>query len=129
MTRLRPFLDLTQVNAHGWIWNESLEGAEVYKDDVIRVLDSAIYREGALAVLRGNLAPDGYVVKPSATAPHLLRHSGPALVFDDYPALKASNDRDDLDVTENRALVLRNAGLLGGPGMPEWACCRCPRNW
>jgi dihydroxy-acid dehydratase len=127
MTRLKPFLDLTQVNASGQTWNESLEGAEVYNNDVIRTLDTAIYQEGALAVLRGNLAPDGCVVKPSAAAPHLLRHSGPALVFDDYPALKASIDRDDLDVTENHVLVLRNAGPLGGPGMPEWGMLPIPK--
>jgi dihydroxyacid dehydratase/phosphogluconate dehydratase len=87
---------------------------------VIRTLDNAIYQEGAPAVLGGNLATDGCVMKPSAAAPHPLRHSRPALVFDDYPALKASVDRDDLDVTEHHVLVLRNAGSLGGPGMPEW---------
>jgi dihydroxy-acid dehydratase len=127
MTRLKPFLDLTQVNASGRRWSDSLEGAEVYNDDVIRTLDTAIYQEGALAVLRGNLAPDGCVVKPSAAAPHLLKHSGPAFVFDDYPALKKSIDRDDLDVTENHVLVLRNAGPLGGPGMPEWGMLPIPK--
>ena len=95
---------------------ESLEGARVYNDDVIRPLDNAIYKEGALAVLKGNLAPDGCVIKPSACEPRLLKHTGPALVFDDYPALKAAIDRDDLDVTADHVLVLRNAGPQGGPG-------------
>jgi len=127
MTRLVKFLDLGQINASGKTWAESLEGAQIFNDDVIRTLDNAIYQEGALAVLKGNLAPDGCVMKPSAAAPHLLKHSGPALVFDDYPALKAAVDRDDLDVTPDHVLVLRNAGPLGGPGMPEWGMLPIPK--
>jgi dihydroxy-acid dehydratase len=127
MTRLVDFLDLNQINASGKTWAESLEGAQIFNDDVIRTLDNAIYQEGALAVLKGNLAPDGCVMKPSAAAPHLLKHSGPALVFDDYPALKAAIDRDDLDVTPDHVLVLRNAGPLGGPGMPEWGMLPIPK--
>ena len=80
---------------------------------MIRPLDNPIYAEGALAVLRGNLAPDGVVIKPSACAPHLLQHTGPALVFDDYPALKKAIDDPDLDVTGDHILVLRNAGPQG----------------
>ncbi len=127
MSRLAPLLDLSQRNVAGHSWAESLEGARVYHDDVIRPLNNPIYKEGALAVLRGNLAPDGCVIKPSAAAPHLLRHTGPALVFDDYPALKANIDRDDLDVTPDHVLVLRNAGPLGGPGMPEWGSLPIPK--
>jgi dihydroxy-acid dehydratase len=126
-TRLRPFLDLGQINVTGRTLGESIAEAEVYNDDVIRPLDRAIYREGALAVLRGNLAPDGCVMKPSAAAPHLLRHTGPALVFDTYAELKANIDRDDLDVTADTVLVLRNAGPLGGPGMPEWGMLPIPK--
>ncbi|MDE2199994.1 MAG: dihydroxy-acid dehydratase [Rhodospirillales bacterium] len=127
MSRLAGFLDLEARNASGQSWAQSLAGAQVYNDDVIRPLDRAIYQEGALAVLRGNLAPNGCVMKPSAAAPHLLRHAGPALVFDDYPALKANIDREDLDVTADTVLVLRNAGPLGGPGMPEWGMLPIPR--
>jgi dihydroxy-acid dehydratase len=127
MLRLKPFLDLTQITVSGRTWAEELEGVEVYNDDVIRPLDNPIYAEGALAVLKGNLAPNGCVMKPSAAAPHLLRHSGPALVFDDYPALKAVIDSDDLDVTPEHVLVLRNAGPLGGPGMPEWGMLPIPK--
>jgi dihydroxy-acid dehydratase len=127
MMRLKPFLDLEQINVSGRSWAEDLEGAEIYNDDIIRPLDNPIYAEGALAVLRGNLAPDGCVMKPSAAAPHLLRHSGPALVFDNYPALKANIDSDDLDVTPDHVLVLRNAGPLGGPGMPEWGMIPVPK--
>jgi dihydroxy-acid dehydratase len=126
MSRLKAHLDLTQINASGRTWDESLEGATVYNDDVIRPLDRAIYREGALALLKGNLAPDGCVIKPSACEPRLLRHTGRALVFDAYDELKANIDRPGLDVTADTVLVLRNAGPQGGPGMPEWGMLPIP---
>jgi len=127
LKRLEGRLDLSQINASGKSWGESLADAEIYDDDVIRPLDRPIYAEGALAVLRGNLAPDGCVMKPSAADPRFLKHEGPALVFDDYPALKAAIDRDDLDVTPDTVLVLRNAGPLGAPGMPEWGALPIPK--
>jgi dihydroxy-acid dehydratase len=104
----------------------SLEHAAVYNDDVIRPLDKAIYQEGALALLKGNIAPDGCVIKPSACDPRFLKHTGPALVFDSYEELKKSIDRADLDVTADTVLVLRNAGPQGGPGMPEWGMLPIP---
>ena len=110
---------------NGRTLGENIDGAEVYNDDVIRPLDNPIYAEGALAVLRGNLAPDGVVIKPSACAPHLLQHTGRALVFDDYPALKKAIDDPDLDVTADDILVLRNAGPQGA-GMPEWGMLPIP---
>jgi dihydroxy-acid dehydratase len=126
MSRLTGHLDLTQINATGQTWAQSLEGAAVYNDDVIRPLDNAIYQEGALALLKGNLAPDGCVIKPSACDPRFLKHSGPALVYDTYDEMKKNIDRDDLDVTANHVLVLRNAGPQGGPGMPEWGMLPIP---
>ncbi|MFZ4809519.1 MAG: L-arabinonate dehydratase [Hyphomicrobiaceae bacterium] len=126
MSRLTGHLDLSQINVTGETWGRSLDGAQVYNDDVIRPLDNAIYQEGALAVLRGNLAPDGCVIKPSACAQHLLKHTGPALVFDDYAALKDNINREDLEVTPDHVLVLRNAGPQGGPGMPEWGMLPIP---
>ena len=126
MSRLTGHLQLGAMTVNGRTLGDNLEGAEVYNDDVIRPLDKPIYAEGALAVLRGNLAPDGCVIKPSACAPHLLQHTGPALVFDDYPALKAATDDEHLDVTADHVLVLRNAGPQGGPGMPEWGMLPIP---
>ena len=126
MSRLTGHLDLKQINVTGKPWSDALADAKVYNDDVIRPLDKAIYNEGALAVLKGNLAPDGCVIKPSACAPKFLKHTGRAIVFDDYPALKANINRDDLDVTEDDILVLRNAGPQGGPGMPEWGMLPIP---
>ena len=127
MKRLESLLDLSQINAAGETWRESLKDAAIYNDDVIRPLDNAIYNEGALAVLRGNLAPNGCVIKPSAAGAKFQKHSGPALVFDDYADLKKNIDRDDLDVTADTVLVLRNAGPLGGPGMPEWGMLPIPK--
>jgi dihydroxy-acid dehydratase len=126
MSRLTDHLDLTQVTASGKTWGEALEGATVYNDDVIRPLDNPIYKEGALALLKGNIAPGGCVIKPSACDPRFLKHKGKALVFDSYEELKKNINRDDLDVTVDTVLVLRNAGPQGGPGMPEWGMLPIP---
>ena len=77
-------------------------------------------------MLRGNLAPDGCVIKPSACEPRFLKHTGPALVFDDYPSMKKAIDDPDLDVSADHVLILRNAGPQGGPGMPEWGMLPIP---
>ncbi|WP_284412693.1 L-arabinonate dehydratase [Acidovorax sp. SUPP3334] len=126
MSRMPQHLHLGACTVTGRTLGENIEGAAVFNDDVIRPLDNPIYAEGALAVLRGNLAPDGAVIKPSACAPHLQQHTGPALVFDDYPSMKAAVEDPDLDVTADHILVLRNAGPQGGPGMPEWGMLPIP---
>jgi dihydroxy-acid dehydratase len=125
MNVMRAQLDLGALTVNGKTVGDNIAGAEVFNDDVIRPLHNPIYAEGALAVLRGNLAPDGVVIKPSAVAPHLLKHTGRALVFDDYPSLKAAVDDPDLDVTGDDILVLRNAGPKGA-GMPEWGMLPIP---
>jgi dihydroxy-acid dehydratase len=127
MKEIAPLLDLDQMTVSGKRWSEELDGVKVHNPDVIRAMDTAIYPEGALAVLKGNLAPRGCVIKPSACAPHLRQHSGPAIVFDDYPSMKVVIDRDDFDVTPDHILVLRNAGPQGGPGMPEWGMLPIPK--
>jgi dihydroxy-acid dehydratase len=123
---LKDHLQLDAQTVTGKTVGENLQGAEVYNPDVIRPLNNPIYAEGALAVLRGNLAPDGCVIKPSACAPQYLQHTGPALVFDDYPSMKAAIDDENLDVTADHILVLRNCGPQGGPGMPEWGMLPIP---
>ena len=125
LERIRCHLKTEALTVNGKSLGENIEGSEVYQDDVIRPLDNPIYAEGALAVLRGNLAPDGVVIKPSAVAPHLLRHTGRAIVFDDYPSLKKAVDDPELDVTGDDIMVLRNAGPLGA-GMPEWGMLPIP---
>ena len=125
LQRIRKHLKPDAMTVNGSTLGQNIEGAQVYNDDVIRPLDNPIYAEGALAVLKGNLAPDGVVIKPSACAPHLLQHSGRAIVFDDYAALKNAIDDPSLDVSGDDILVLRNAGPKGA-GMPEWGMLPIP---
>jgi dihydroxy-acid dehydratase len=105
---------------------ENIDGALVHNDDVIRPVDNPVATEGGVAVLRGNLAPDGAVIKHIAAEPNLLRHTGPAVVFDSYPDIKARINDPDLPITPDSVLVLRNAGPLGGPGMPEYGMLPIP---
>ncbi|MDA0998152.1 MAG: L-arabinonate dehydratase [Proteobacteria bacterium] len=126
MQRISKHLHLGAMTVNGRTIGENIATAEVHNDDVIRTLDDPIYREGALAVLKGNLAPDGCVIKPSACDPKYLKHTGPALVFDDYPSMKKAVEDETLDVTADHVLVLRNAGPRGGPGMPEWGMLPIP---
>ena len=124
---LSDHLHLDAMTVNGLTLGENVAQAQVHNLDVIRPLDQPLYAEGALAVLRGNLAPAGAVIKPSACAPHLRQHTGPAMVFDSYPEMKAAVDDDNLDITADHVLVLRNAGPQGGPGMPEWGQLPIPR--
>jgi len=127
MTRIPEHLKLDAITVTGKSVAENIAGAKVHLEDVIRSTADPLYKEGALAVLKGNLAPDGCVIKPSACAQKFLKHSGPALVFDDYPSMKKAIDDESLDVTEDHILILRNAGPLGGPGMPEWGMLPIPK--
>jgi dihydroxy-acid dehydratase len=127
MSRLKEKLNLDAMTVSGRTLGETLEGAMVNNDDVIRTMDNPIYHEGSLAVLRGNLAPNGAVIKPAACDPRFYNHEGPALVFDSYADLKAHIDDDNLDVTADTILILRNAGPQGGPGMPEWGMLPIPK--
>jgi dihydroxy-acid dehydratase len=116
MSRLGTHLHLDAMTATGRTLGENIADARVHDEDVIRPLDRPIYAEGALAVLRGNLAPGGCVIKPSACAPRYLRHTGPALVFDDYLSMKAAVEDESLDVTADRP---RPAPPGRGAGMPS----------
>jgi dihydroxy-acid dehydratase len=118
-------LDLLTVN--GKTLGENVEAAKTFNEDVIRPMDRAISQSGSVYVLRGNLALDGCVIKPIAAEARLLKHAGPAVVFEDYADLKARIDLEDLNVTADSVLVLKSAGPLGGPGMPEWGMLPIPR--
>jgi dihydroxy-acid dehydratase len=118
MTRLTKSLHLDAMTVSGTSLGDTLKDAMVHNDDVIRPLSNPIYAEGALAVLRGNIAPGGCVIKPSACAPKFFKHTGRALVYDSYEALKKDTDNLELDVTEDDILILRNYGPQGA-GMPE----------
>jgi dihydroxy-acid dehydratase len=127
LSRLAGTLHLGCLTVAGTTLAEAVNGAEVYDDDVIRPLDNPVYPAGGLAVLRGNLCPDGAVIKPTAADPKFLDHTGPAVVFDDYNDMAARIDDDALDVDASSVLVLRNAGPEGGPGMPEWGMLPIPK--
>ena len=127
MERIRGQLRTDAPSVNGKTLGENIAGAKVFDDDVILPLERALYEGGSLAVLRGNLCPDGAVIKPAASEPRLHRHKGKAVVFRDYHDLSARIDDPNLDVDENSVLVLQNAGPLGGPGMPEWGQLPIPK--
>ncbi len=127
MGNMKEHLHLDCLTVTGKTLGENIEGAKIYNDDVIRPLSNPIYAEGSLAVLHGNLAPDGAVIKPAAMDQRFLKHSGPALVFDDYPSMKKAVEDESWDITADHVLVLRNAGPQGGPGMPEWGMLPMPK--
>jgi dihydroxy-acid dehydratase len=127
MKQIEDMLDTSCMTVTGKTMGENLVGAQVYNDDVIRPLSNPVYKEGSLAVLRGNLCPDGAVIKPAACDPKYYQHEGPALVFDSYPEMKAAVDDENLVITPDTVMVLRNAGPLGGPGFPEWGMLPIPK--
>ena len=135
LQRIRSFLSLDVLTCTGKTLGANIEGHVCTNDDVIRPLDNPVIpvtpdcpEAGmALALLRGNLCPDGAVIKPSAASPRLLRHTGPALVFDSNAEMLAAINDPDLDVDANTVLVLRNGGPVGGPGMPEWGNLPIPK--
>ncbi len=127
MRALADRLDLSCLTVTGKPLGENIAGANVYLPDVIHSLADPIYPEGATAVLTGNLAPRGCVMKPAAADKRFLKHRGRALAFDDYNHMAREVERDDLEVTPDHVLVLKNAGPKGGPGMPEWGMLPIPK--
>ncbi|MDA1230506.1 MAG: L-arabinonate dehydratase [Planctomycetota bacterium] len=127
---LLQIADLLHLNAEtveGQTLKAAIKGAEIWNADVIRLRDNPICATGSLAVLRGNLAPDGCVIKPAAAEADLLQHRGPAIVFQNYPDLKARIDDASLALTKDHIIVLQNAGPLGAPGIPEWGMLPIPK--
>jgi dihydroxy-acid dehydratase len=124
---LKEHLDLSQRTINGKSLGENIASVKSYSHEVIAPVGQPVQRSGGLAVLRGNLAPDGAVIKPTAADPKLLKHTGKAVVFDDYNDMAARIDDENLDVDASSVLVLRNAGPLGGPGMPEWGMLPIPK--
>jgi dihydroxy-acid dehydratase len=127
LSELKDLLHLDSRTVSGKTLGENLADARIYNDDVIRPRSNPLKKSGGLVVVRGSLAPNGAVIKAAAASPKLLKHTGKAVVFDDYNDMAARIDRDDLDVDENSVLVLRNSGPLGGPGMPEWGMLPVPK--
>ena len=127
LAEVRDLLALSCRTVNGRTLGENLAGADVYNPEVIRRRENPVLAAGGLAVLRGNLAPDGAVIKPGAAEPRLLKHAGKAVVFEDYNDMAARVDDRALDVSADSVLVLRNAGPQGGPGMPEWGQLPIPK--
>ena len=127
MARIRELLSLDARTVAGGTLGEALAGAEVFNDDVILPRERPLVASGSLAVLRGNLAPDGAVIKPAAAEARLLRHRGPAVAFESYNDMAARIDDPALSVTADSVIVLKSAGPLGAPGMPEWGQLPIPK--
>src|SRR5690606_1638498 len=127
MKQLGGKLDPSAITVTGKPLTDGLDDVKIWNEDVIRPLSNPVYHEGSLAVLKGNLCPDGAVIKPAACDPRFHRHTGPALVADSYPDLKKIIDDPDYPMTPDTVLVLRNAGPQGGPGMPEWGMIPMPK--
>lgn len=127
LARISDLLKLDAPNVAGSTLGEAIEGAEVYDEDVIRPRSNPICEKNSLAVLRGNLCPDGAVIKPAAAESQLHKHRGPAVVFKNYPDMKARIDDPSLAMTKDTVIVLQNAGPLGAPGIPEWGMLPIPK--
>ena len=122
-----PYLEPRCVTVTGKTLGENVASAEIYNADVIRAPENPVFASGGLVILRGNLAPDGAVIKAPAADPKLLKHAGRAIVFNSYNEMNARIDDPNLEVDENCVLVLRNAGPKGAPGMPEWGNLPIPQ--
>jgi dihydroxy-acid dehydratase len=127
LTQLDGLIDFTQRTCNGRTLGENVEGAKVFNADVIRPLDNPVVAGDGLAVLKGNLAPGGAVIKPAAMEPQLRKHMGPAVVFKDYNDMAARIDDEFLPVTKDSVIVLQSAGPQGAPGMPEWGQLPIPK--
>jgi dihydroxy-acid dehydratase len=127
LSRLRDLLHTGCITVNGRTLGDNIADAIICNDDVIAPRERPLGPEGGVAVLRGNLAPDGAVIKHTAMERRLLKHAGPAIVFRDYNDMDARIDDPDLPVTADSVLVLQSAGPLGGPGMPEWGMLPIPK--
>jgi dihydroxy-acid dehydratase len=127
LNEIRELLNLDALTVSGQSLGVNLQSARITNAEVIRVLDNPVSQKGGTAILYGNLAPNGAVIKPTAAEPRLMQHVGRAVVFKDYQDMMTRIDDEDLVVDENSVLVLQNAGPLGGPGMPEWGMLPIPK--
>ena len=130
LARMSDLLDLETLTVEGCTLGAAIHGAPCWNDAVIRTIENPVVplsKGRTLVLLRGNLAPDGAILKSSAASARLLRHQGPALVFDGPEDLRNRIDDPALEVTEDTVLVLRGAGPVGAPGMPEWGNLQIPK--
>jgi L-arabonate dehydrase len=127
MKEILPLLHGDAMTITGKTVHENVASARCYRRDVIRTLAEPLHSEGGTVILRGNLAPDGAVLKQTASSPHLLQHRGKAFVFDNYQQMRAQIDRPDLPVNKDTVLVMKQCGPKGAPGFPEWGHIPMPK--
>ncbi len=127
LAQLLDLLDGDCATVNGKTLRENVAGAKIWNTEVIRTRDQPISPEGGTAVLRGNLCPNGAVIKHSAMEPRFLKHTGPAVVFKNYPDLAKRLDDPALPITADSIMVLQSAGPIGAPGMPEWGMLPLPK--
>ncbi|MFZ2736906.1 MAG: L-arabinonate dehydratase [Burkholderiaceae bacterium] len=127
LTQLGDLIDGSTLQCNGLTLAQNIADAKVYNDDVIRPFSNPLVAKDGLAVLRGNLAPDGAVIKPAAMEKRFYQHQGRAVVFKDYNDMNARIDDPALDVDADSVIVLQSAGPQGAPGMPEWGQLPIPQ--
>jgi dihydroxy-acid dehydratase len=127
LKELSPLLQLDALTVTGQSLGANIAQATLYNRELVHSLDAPMHTEGGLAVLYGSLVPGGAIIKPTAASPELLTHRGRALVFEDHDDMERRIDDPDLDVQPDDVLVMRHAGPLGGPGMPEWGFLPLPK--
>src|SRR3989442_1280451 len=127
LKEISELLKLDALTVSGDSLGANLDSARICNSEVIRSVSNPVSQKGGTAILNGNLAPNGAVIKPTAAEPRLLQHVGPAVVFKNYQEMMKRVDDEDLPVDENSVLVLQNAGPLGGPGMPECGMLPIPK--
>lgn len=127
LEQIRGDLHLDCLTVSGQTLGENISGAKVYHPEVIRPPDRPVGKAGGTFILKGNLCPDGAVIKPTAAEAHLLKHRGLAAVFEDYADLKKRIDDPALGLTADHIIVLKNAGPIGAPGIPEWGMLPIPK--
>ena len=127
MGRIKSLLDLDSITITGRTLAENISGHVVHNEDIIRPVDNPLDPEGGLAVLYGNIAPTGAIIKPTAASQELMVHKGKAIVFEDHEDLGKRIDDPNLEVSPDDILVMKNSGPVGGPGMPEWGFLPIPK--
>ena len=127
LRNILPLLHRECLTVNGKLLGENVENAQTWNDDVIRPVEKALSNEGGIAILRGNLCPDGAVIKQSAASPELLKHRGKAYVFENHEDMEAQVDQDWLPIDRNSILLMKNGGPKGAPGFPEWGWIPMPR--
>jgi dihydroxy-acid dehydratase len=124
---LMPLLDTSCLTVNGKTLEQNVGEAECHNEDVIRPLERPMHPESGLAVLRGNICPNGAVIKPTAASAELMQHRGKAYVFENHEQMEAEMDKDYLPIDRNTVLVMKHCGPHGGPGFPEWGWIPIPR--